>query len=119
MLHASGRQSSPGTGTSLGSTRVEDAPQKQQLITAALALSLPWGEASGRSPAGDTTSFVAPFGQKSWCEGAILEGAAKSKILRDVYGNLGNPALLPPCWVSEQHSALDSSAVGNHKTGKQ
>lgn len=114
LLHGRALQ---GLEYSRQSTRVKDAPQKQQPLTAALALSPPWETASGRSPAGDTTGFGAPFGQKSRCDGAIGDGAPKGKILRDVYGNPGIPAVLPPCWLPEPRSALLSPALGSHQTG--
>lgn len=100
ILYASGCQSSPGAGTLTGVCSGARCSLKQKPITAALALLLPWEATLGRSPAGDTSSFAAPFGQGPWCEGGILEGVPKAKTLCGVYEDLQSPALEPQCWQS-------------------
>lgn len=59
---AAGRWSSQGCSA-------KGPGQEQQRVPAAPALSQP-RERRSRSSAGDTTSFTAPLGHESWCEGA-------------------------------------------------
>lgn len=94
MLYASGFQSSPGLECHRSSVLFRSSCPSQQL----------WLH---RCPGNRHQALPCRSHLQLWPEVLMwrssLGRCTKAKMLHDVCGNLGNPALLPPCWVPEQH----------------